>query len=151
METEEQPNNVLPQQDQSVAINQAQKRTSETYDFNLNSSIEDPNTSTEVELGKPDSSGSEKPARTFTFTEIDREIENYGNSSEELEPEKSALELLKEKLANNTPKLSGNPDQLIDLNSTVTKPNELAELRERFAKHVLSCKKHQNHHKVKLR
>ncbi|KAH1014426.1 claspin isoform X1 [Dendroctonus ponderosae] len=167
LETEEQPNELslnepMNQQDQSNATIsesnsiQAQKRASETYDFTLDSSIEDPNTSTEVELGKPDSSGSEK-APTFSFTEIDREIENFAHSGETVDskelappcPAKSALELLKEKLANDTPKLSGEHDDLIDLNS-VTKPNQFVELMERFAKHVSSTKKNRNQHKVKL-
>ncbi|CAG9762014.1 unnamed protein product [Ceutorhynchus assimilis] len=86
----------------------------------------------------------------FIYTDLDREIENYGNIEKEppVETYKSKLQLLKEKLANDRPRLSGGPNEVIDLDLNVSKPQEVVQLMERFAKHAAA--KRQHHHKVKL-
>lgn len=152
--------------------------TSESYDFHLEDestekvdasgdSIETGNISTETQLEKADevprkqTSEEEKLKQSqFNYTDLDKEIENFGNPKEISEeenqnklppvPVKSKLELLREQLANDKPRLSGGPDEVIDLESGVAKPAEVVQLMERFAKHV-SAKKHQSKHKVKLR
>ncbi|XP_066138261.1 claspin-like [Euwallacea fornicatus] len=80
----------------------------------------------------------------FAHTDLDKEIESFGEASTTF---KSQLELLK--LANDKPTLSGGPDDVIDLNEGVTKSKEVVELMERFAKHAAS-KKHHPPQKVKL-
>lgn len=152
--------------------------TSESYDFHLEDestekidasgdSIETENISTEAQLEKADgvprkqTSEEEKSKQSqFNYTDLDKEIENFGNPKEISEeenqnklppaPVKSKLELLREQLANDKPRLSGGPDEVIDLESGVAKPAEVVQLMERFAKHV-SAKKHHSKHKVKLR
>ncbi|XP_066244848.1 claspin-like [Euwallacea similis] len=107
---------------------------SENYEFNL----EDDNTK------KTQTCNLQKDVKDSTHTDLDKEIENFG---EELTTFKSQLKLLK--LANDKPTLSGGPDDVIDLNEGVTKSKEVVELMERFAKHAAS-KKHHLQHKVKL-
>ncbi|KAJ8972250.1 hypothetical protein NQ314_000268 [Rhamnusium bicolor] len=58
------------------------------------------------------------------------------------------LELIKERLTNIKPKLNGSPDDVIDLETGVTKPNEVTRLMERFAQHTL--KKHIHKNKINL-
>ncbi|XP_060536035.1 claspin [Cylas formicarius] len=89
----------------------------------------------------------------FVFTHLNNKTENFHkheNSNElcNLVP-KSKLELLNEKVQNIKPKLSGQPDELIDLNLNGSKPSEVVQLMQRFAKHV-SSKKENHKHKVHL-
>lgn len=61
-------------------------------------------------------------------------IEKYADKNET--KSKSRLVLLQEKFAKIQPKLSGNPDDVIDLEDNVVRKNAVAHLMERFMKHV---------------
>ncbi|XP_030763518.1 claspin-like [Sitophilus oryzae] len=90
-----------------------------------------------------------RASRQFTFTDLDREIEAHNEDNNESNVVKSKMEILKEKLVNFKPKLSGDPNHVIDLDSGVTKPKEVFQLMERFAKHV-STKKYVPKHKLQM-
>ncbi|KAF7279020.1 hypothetical protein GWI33_007661 [Rhynchophorus ferrugineus] len=95
-----------------------------------------------------------KTSRDFVYNDICKEIESFGENNQNREDENKSIlktkkELLKEKLANIQPKLSGDPDHVIDLDTGITKPKEVVQLMERFAKHTL-IKKHLPKHKVEL-
>lgn len=110
--------------------------STETYQFNLD----------DIESGVIENSDTTKEPRTFTYTDLDKEIEDFGKPTK-----KSKLELLREQLANDKPKLTGSPDDIINLDEGSSRPREVEKLMERFAKHVQTHKKHHPQHKVKLR
>lgn len=113
--------------------------STEAYQFNLD----------DIESGVTEYSDTAKEptsSKTFTYTDLDKEIEDFAKPTI-----KSKLELLREQLANDKPKLTGSPDDIIDLDEGSSRPREVEKLMERFAKHVQTHKKHQLQHKVKLR
>ncbi|CAG9813451.1 unnamed protein product, partial [Phaedon cochleariae] len=88
--------------------------------------------------------------KPFDYSELDKEIENFGNTEDIKVVEKpnlSKLELIKERLANIKPRLSGDPDHVIDLDTSITRPNQVRELIERFLQHNT---KHHHKHRVKV-
>ncbi|KAG5890226.1 hypothetical protein JTB14_028767 [Gonioctena quinquepunctata] len=96
-----------------------------------------------------DEPSSDKP-KGFENTELDREIENFGNTKE-VQPEKpkmSKMDLIREKLANIQPRLSGRDNDFIDLDSDIARPNEVTKLMQRFMQHT--TKRHCHKNKVKL-
>nr|CAI5869677.1 unnamed protein product [Callosobruchus analis] len=92
--------------------------------------------------------------RNLELAQLDKEIENFdphGSINLEADSEKkkmSKMKLLSEKLTNHKPKLSGNPDEVIDLDSAVTRPSEVSKLMQRFIQHT--TKKHVHRDKVKF-
>ncbi|EFA06121.1 hypothetical protein TcasGA2_TC008964 [Tribolium castaneum] len=73
-------------------------------------------------------------------SEVPKEIE-------EIPKKANTLELLRDKL-NVQPRLSGTPDDIIDLEAGVTKPNEVKKLVEKYFQHT--AKKVSHKHKVHL-
>ncbi|XP_050294813.1 claspin-like isoform X2 [Anthonomus grandis grandis] len=124
---------------------------SESYEFQLDDEeIESPMETPENISKSIVENESLVTCQEFNYSDLDKEIEAYRETEPRERPSiKSKLELLKEQLANDKPKLSGCPDEIIDLDSGVTKPREVVQLMERFAKHV-ATKKHHSKHKVKL-
>ncbi|VEN59666.1 unnamed protein product [Callosobruchus maculatus] len=89
--------------------------------------------------------------RDLELAQLDREIENFNPYNQEADNENkkiSKLKLLSEKLSNHKPRLSGNPDEVIDLDSGVTRPSEVCKLMQRFIQHT--TKKHVHRDKVKF-
>lgn len=124
----------LPEPSES---NKADNST-ETFQFNLDDIDSD--------VIEHSDATNEPSSRTFTHTDLDKEIEEFGKPTL-----KSKMEILREQLANDKPKLTGSPDDIIDLDEGSSRPREVEKLMERFAKHMQKHKKHQPQHKVKLR
>lgn len=112
--------------------------STETFQFNLDD--------IDSEVIEHSDATNEPSSRTFTHTDLDKEIEEFGKPTL-----KSKMEILREQLANDKPKLTGSPDDIIDLDEGSSRPREVEKLMERFAKHMQKHKKHQPQHKVKLR
>lgn len=112
--------------------------STETFQFNLDDIDSD--------VIEHSDATNEPSSRTFTHTDLDKEIEEFGKPTL-----KSKMEILREQLANDKPKLTGSPDDIIDLDEGSSRPREVEKLMERFAKHMQKHKKHQPQHKVKLR
>lgn len=118
-----------------------EKQLSEDYSFNLDDADdlndfekenEDGNQHLNKLLAKyntNDNAHTHKPTKNAAFCKLNK------------------LQMLKEKLANNIPKLSGGPDQEIDL--TDVKPSGVTNLMERFMKHAYPQSTTKN--KVELR
>ncbi|CAH0551255.1 unnamed protein product [Brassicogethes aeneus] len=85
----------------------------------------------------------------FNIDDIeDSEMHAEKTSNEKEVSKKSIKDILKEKLASITPKLSGAPEEDIDLELGVTKENEVSKLIKRFHQHT--SVKHTNKHKVNV-
>nr|XP_023017060.1 claspin-like isoform X2 [Leptinotarsa decemlineata] len=89
--------------------------------------------------------------KSFEYSDLDREIENFTNIENSVQtgkPTLSKLELLREKLANIKPRLSGGENEIIDLNTEIARPNEVTKLMQRFVQHTTKINSHKS--KVKL-
>lgn len=89
--------------------------------------------------------------KPFEYNELDKEIEEFKsnqNNDIQEEPKLSKIELLKQKLSNIKPRLSGGPNEVIDLETGITVPDEIYRLKERFLQQM--AKKHV-HKNVKLK
>lgn len=85
----------------------------------------------------------------YKYDDLDKEIEGFENEKEEVKKDLPLSILLRQKLVNIKPRLSGTPDDVIDLESGVTKPREIVTLMKRFEKHTAKNAFHK--HKVKLK
>lgn len=65
----------------------------------------------------------------------EKENENIELQSKQPEVSHKKLDLIKEQLKNSFPRLSGCPEQVIDLEEGVVKPSVVSDLMERFIKH----------------
>lgn len=114
-----------------VANNDVEKKISDSHD-NIN---EDKRISEEYEFNLDDleeENNSENQQQQL----LNSLIEKYTDQTTNHEKPKSRLALLREKFAQIKPKLSGNPNDVIDLDDGVVRKNEITHLIERFMKHV---------------
>lgn len=120
------------------------------YEFNLDDIEENHESTLEKE-------NLEKSKGKFEYTDLDREIETFrchGNDqcptkSGEQSKNPSKLELIKQSMANVKPKLTGSPNDVIDLETGTAKPNEVVKLMKRFMEHNFKKSVHKD--KVELR
>lgn len=85
----------------------------------------------------------------FENDDLDKEIEAFNVESTEVKKDVKISELLKEKLGNIMPRLSGTPDDVIDLECGIAKPKEIVTLMKRFEKHTAKKQVHKS--KVQLK
>lgn len=126
-------------------INKDEKGSSEDFVFNLED-IEE--SETVVDQTAPQKSNPESPNQyegiIFRNDDLDKEIEGFHNKKES-----KISELLKEKLSDAIPRLSGTPDDVVDLETGITKPKEIVTLRKRFDQHTAKNYFHRNKVHVK--
>lgn len=98
-------------------------------------------------VNKSSENNSNKP---FQYNDLDKEIEEFNSNREEEKEESrlSKIELLKQKLGDIQPRLSGGPNDIIDLETGTTIPDEISRLKQRFLEQT--AKKH-IHKNVKLK
>ncbi|XP_018573516.1 claspin-like [Anoplophora glabripennis] len=120
---------------ETLRTDEGKEQCSMDYEFSLDGL--DQNSETIHETENP----AEKRS-TFEYTDLVREIENFGSDDNQLstapieQPKNlSKLELIKESLVNINPKLTGSPNDVIDLETGVAKPNEVTKLMKRFVEH----------------
>lgn len=129
--------------------NKRKEKSSMDYEFNFND-IEENHES------NPERENTKNKMNTFEYTDLDKEIENFGSnynqfSTESMEHSEnpSKFDLVKESITNIKPKLTGSPDDVIDLETGIVKPNEVTKLMKRFAEHNFKKLVHKD--KVELR
>lgn len=131
-------------------------RVSNDYEFNIDDLEETDDSRILLELKPPEKENKEMledgqiSKDTFKNDDLDKEIEAFDSKSIEVKKCLKLSELLKEQLENIKPRLSGTPDDVIDLESGVTKPKEIVTLMKRFERHT-STKKHPHKSKVHLK
>lgn len=84
------------------------------------------------------------PISTFKNDDLDKEIESFDVKSNDNFNKSRIAEMLKDHLSNLEPKLSGTSDDIIDLESGITKPKEIMSLMKRFEKHTTKTHVHKN-------
>ncbi|KAJ8925628.1 hypothetical protein NQ315_009472 [Exocentrus adspersus] len=114
-----------------------EQQQSMDYEFNLDGLEENSESVIEKESAQRNSS-------RYELSDLDKEIQSFGLDDNARLPidglshqskNLSKLDLVKEHIANIQPRLSGGPDEVIDLESGIAKPNEVTKLQERFLEH----------------
>lgn len=133
-------------------------RLSDDYEFNLDDLEESETTRVSSTFNQSHLRIEENLIIEESNPEINQDMNNFSDhntvdilKSHVLDNEKdlTILELLKLKLASKKPKLSGAPDDVIDLETGITKPKEILTLMKRFEKHT--AKNHIHKNKVHLK
>ncbi|RZC32724.1 claspin -like [Asbolus verrucosus] len=97
---------------------------------------------------KTEETGNNEPESSEQQFSMDYEFNLDDVDENESARKPNISELLNEKLLNIRPKLSGEPDHIIDLEKGITKPSEVKKLVEKFFQHT--AKKLPQKHKVQL-
>lgn len=124
----EQYNNLLLDKENNEEFNMCNSNEMEEQSHEINDSL---SKDCVVNLEESESNKTQQEHRLHIL------IDKYSNKNEieSIKP-KSRLALLQEKLAKTKPKLTGNPNDVIDLDDGVVQKNEITHLMESFIKHI---------------